>query len=94
MLVIPKGTEHVRVQLAVKDNDYSSYQIVLRAVAGPEIFKGQNLKPRIAKSGAVFSLSVAPSKLATGDYMLTLRGALQNGELEDVSKSLFRIEKK
>jgi hypothetical protein len=93
-LEIPKGTQHVRVQLALKDNDYLSYQIVLRAVAGPEIFKGQNLKPRVNKSGAVFSLSVEPAKFMTGDYMLTLKGALQNGELEDVSKSLFRIEKK
>jgi hypothetical protein len=93
-LVIPKGTEHVRVQLALKDNDYSSYQIVLRAVAGREIFKGQNLKPRVNKSGAVFTLSVPPAKFTTGDYMLTLRGALQNGDLEDVSKLLFRVEKK
>jgi anti-sigma factor RsiW len=93
-LVIPKGTEHVRVQLALKDNEYSSYQIVLRAVAGSEIFKGQNLKPRVNKSGSVFSLSVPPAKFTTGDYMLTLRGAVQNGELEDVSKSLFRVEKK
>jgi hypothetical protein len=93
-LTIPKGTKQVHVQLAVKDNDYPSYQIVLGAVAGPEIFKGQNLKPRISKSGAVFSLSFAASKLTTGDYMLTLRGVLQGGDFEDVSKSLFRVEKK
>jgi len=93
-LVIPKGTEQVRVQLTLKDNDYFSYQMVLRAIAGPEIYNGQNLKPRVNKSGATFSLSLAASKLSTGDYMLTLRGALQGGDFEDVSKSLFRVAKK
>jgi len=93
-LTIPKGIRQVHVQLVVKDHDYPSYQIVLRAIAGPEIFKGQNLKPRINKPGAVFSLSVPASKLTAGDYMLTLRGVLQSGEFEDVSKSLFRVEKK
>ena len=30
----------------------------------------------------------------TGDYILTLKGISQTGEVEDVSRSLFRVEKK
>jgi len=42
----------------------------------------------------VFGFSLPSSKLTSGDHMLTLGGSLQNGEFEDVSKSLFRVEKK
>jgi hypothetical protein len=93
-LTIPKGTEQVHVQLSLKDNDYRTYQIVLRAIDGPEILNRQDLRPRTTRSGATVSLSLPASKLIGGDYMLTLRGALQSGEFEDVSKSLFRVEKR
>jgi hypothetical protein len=91
-LIIPKGTQEVRVNLTLKDHDYRDYQIVLQAIAGPEIFNRRNLKPRINRSGATFSLSLPASKLPTGDYMLTLRGAAPGGEFEDVSNSLFHVE--
>lgn len=93
-LIIPKGTQEVRVNLTLKDHDYRDYQIVLQAIAGPEIFNRRNLKPRIDRSGAIFSLSLPASKLPTGDYMLTLRGAAPGGEFEDVSNSLFHVDKR
>ncbi|MGH9763543.1 MAG: hypothetical protein ACREDR_17600 [Blastocatellia bacterium] len=91
-LVVPKGTEKVHVQLTLTDHDYQRYQIGLQAIPGPEIVNPRKITPRIGKSGATFSLSLPASKLASGDYMLTLRGASQAGEFEDVSKSLFRVE--
>ena len=93
-LEVPKGTREVRVQLVLKDHDYRSYQIVLQAIGGPEVLSRQNFKPRITNSGATFNLSLPSSKLSSGDYILTLRGASQRGEFEDVSKSLFRVEKR
>ena len=93
-LVVPKGTEEVHVQLTLKDHDYRNYQVVVQAIAGPQIFNRRNFKPRIDKSGATFIISLPSSKFAAGDYMLTLSGASQSGEFEDVSKSLFRVEKK
>jgi hypothetical protein len=93
-LIIPKGTQEVRVKLTLRDHDYRDYQIVLQAIAGPEIFNRRNLKPTINRSGAIFSLSLPASKLPTGDYMLTLRGAAPGGEFEDVSNSLFHVEKR
>ena len=92
-LAIPKGTAQVHVQLVLKDLDYQNYQIVLREIAGAEIFNRHNVRPRISKSGATFSLSLPASKFAAGDYLLTLRGALPGGEIEDVNKSLFRVQK-
>ena len=41
-----------------------------------------------------FNISLPASKLDADDYILTLRGFTPSGELEDVSQSLFRVEKK
>jgi hypothetical protein len=92
-LVIPQGTAQARLQLNLKDNNYPSYRVSLHRVGGEETLN-QSLKPRNTKAGALFVLSVPVSQLATGDYILTLRGVSQNGEIDDLSKSIFRVEKK
>jgi hypothetical protein len=91
-LVIPKGTEQVHLQLTIQDHDYRRYQIGLQAIPGREIVSHRKITPRVTRSGAIFSLSLPASKLASGDYMLTLSGASQSGEFEDVSKSLFHVQ--
>ena len=93
-LTIPKGTEQVHLQLNLKDNDYRDYQLSVQLVGGAEIFQSHAPKPKTSKTGATFSLIVPASKFVTGDYMLTVKGATPGGEFEDVSKSLFRVEKK
>lgn len=93
-LVIPSGTQQVRLQLSLKERNYPSYQAVLQAVGGPEIFSRQGLKPKAASSGAGFVLTVPAGKFANGEYILTLRGRSQDGEIDDLSKSLFRVEKR
>jgi len=92
-LVIPQGTEQVRLQLNLQGNDYQSYQLVLQAVEGREIFN-QRVKPTPTKSGASFIITLPAAKLSAGDYLLTLKGLTTGGESEDVSQSLFRVEKK
>ncbi len=92
-LVIPPGTAQARLQLNLKENDYPNYRVSLQAVGGREIFSQQGLKPRPAKSGASFVLTVPAHKLAAGDYILTLKGVSQDGEIDDLSKSIFRVEK-
>ncbi|MEJ7712916.1 MAG: hypothetical protein WKF84_24505 [Pyrinomonadaceae bacterium] len=94
-LVIPPGTTEARLQLNLKENTYASYRVSLQAVsAGGEIFSRQNLKPRNMKSGASVTLVVPARKFATGDYILTLRGVGQDGEIDDLSRSIFRVNKK
>jgi hypothetical protein len=66
----------------------------LQAVGGEEILNRQHFKPLASKSSASFVLTLPASQVKTGDYMLTLRGYMPSGELEDVSQSLFRVEKK
>ena len=93
-LSIPAGTQEVRIELKTAENEYQSYQLELHAVGGKAIFDRKSVKPTITKSGANFGFAVPASKFTSGDYILTLKGVMPTGEVEDVSKSLFRVEKK
>ena len=93
-LSIPAGTQEVRIELKTVENEYQSYQLELHALGGKAIFDRKKVKPTITKSGANFGFSVPASRFTSGDYILTLKGVMPSGEVEDVSKSLFRVEKK
>ena len=93
-LLIPAGTTEAKLQISLKEQNYSTYAAVLQAVGGGEIFSRQNIKPSTNKSGATFTLNVPASRLSTGDYLLTLKGTTDRGDVEDASKSLFRVEKR
>ena len=93
-LSIPARTQEVRIELKTAENEYQSYQLELHAVGGKAIFDRKSVKPTIRKSGANFRFTVPASKFTSGDYILTLKGVMPTGEVEDVSKSLFRVERK
>lgn len=90
-LVIPPGTEQVHLELKVSESDYKSYRALLETAGGRRIFSRGKLPAR--KSGRSFVLVVPARKFASGDYILTLKGESQNGEIEDVSKFIFHVEK-
>ncbi len=94
VLVIPAGTQQVRLQLNLKESGYSNYRASLQQAGGKEIYVRPHLAPKTTKSGASFTLIIPAQKLATGDYVLTLKGISQTGEVEDVSKSLLHVERK
>lgn len=93
-LVIPRGTAQVRLLLNMKQDDYSGYQASLQSVEGAEIFSQRSVKPRRAKTGASLVFTVPARQLESGDYVLTLRVVGPDGEVDDLSKSLFRVEKR
>ncbi len=93
-LSIPAGTQEVRIELKTVENEYQSYQLELHALGGKAIFDRKKVKPTMTKSGANFGFSVPASRFTSGDYILTLKGVMPTAEVEDVSKSLFRVEKK
>jgi hypothetical protein len=94
LLVIPAGTEQVRLQLDLRENNYASYQAVLQAAGGREVFAAARLVAKPARTGASLALTIPAQRFASGDYILTLRGVSKTGEVEDVSKSLFRVDRK
>jgi type II secretory pathway pseudopilin PulG len=93
-LVIPPGTTQARLLLNLKESNYPSYRASLQTITGVEIFSQTNVKPGSKKTGASFVFTVPAHKFANGDYVLTLRGINPDGEVDDLSKSLFRVEKK
>jgi hypothetical protein len=92
-LVIHKETRQVRLRLELSENEYQDYQLVLQSVGGREVFS-RRLKPSVSRRGASFGVTLPASSFAAGDYILTLKGATHGGQLEDVSQSLFRVERK
>jgi hypothetical protein len=94
LLAIPSGTEQVRIQLSLRENTYSSYRAVVQAAGGREVFAGPRLVAKPATSGASLTFTIPAQRFATGDYILTLRGVAKTGEVEDVSKSFFHVDRK
>jgi hypothetical protein len=92
-LVIPTRTMTVRIQLNLTDNDYPSYAAVLQTADGEQLFKREGLQSR-SQARPHLVVIVPANRFANGDYILTLKGVRQKGEVEDVSKLLFRVEKK
>ena len=92
-LVIPSGSSEVRLMLNLQERDYPVYRVVLRAVAGAEILREADLRPGAEPTGPAFTVTLPASRLAAGDYMLTLQGG-RDGAFEDLSQSLFRVERK
>lgn len=93
VLVIPPGTANVQLRLRLREAEHARYQIVVRAIGGGEILRRADLRPDAEESGAVLTLMVPASRFSAGDYMLTLQGAAGGSKLEDLSQSLFRVER-
>ena len=94
LLVIPAGTEQVRLQLKLRENNYSSYQVIVQSAGGATVFTSRRVAAANGRSGANLTFNAPARAFPAGDYILTLRGATKTGEVEDVSKSLFRVERK
>ena len=93
-LIIRPETTQAQIVLKLRDDAYPHYRVSLQKIGGPEIFTQTNLRPRSTKAGANFVFTVPASQLSSGDYALTLRGVAPDGEVDDLNKSLFRVEKR
>ena len=91
-LVVPPGTSETRFQLHLRDNDYSAYSIVVQSADGKQILRRDDLRVS-RKTNATLVTSASARLFSTGDYILTLKGTTSGGEVEDISKTLFRVVK-
>jgi anti-sigma factor RsiW len=92
-LVIPQGTDKARFQLILREGGYKSYTAVIQTADGKQFFKSGSLIPG-NRTHPSLAFIVPAARFSEGDYILTLKGITSSGEAEDVSKSLFRVEKK
>jgi hypothetical protein len=93
ILRISPETGQVRIQLNLREAEYSFYSAGLTDAGGQEIFSWRRLTAKPTRQGSRLTLVMPANKLTKGDYILTLKGAEQSGETEDISKSLFRVER-
>lgn len=93
-LIIPHETTQAELLLDLKDDSYTRYRVSLQKVGGGEIFTQTNIRPRSTKAGARFLFKVPAKQLTNGEYALTLGGITPEGDVDDLSKSLFRVEKR
>jgi len=94
ILSIPSDTTQAQIVLNLKDDSYPLYRASLQKIGGPKIFTQTNIRPRNSKAGAKFVFTVRTSQLTKGDYALALSGITPQGEVDDLSKSLFRVAQK
>ncbi|MBS1812932.1 MAG: hypothetical protein JST84_32500 [Acidobacteria bacterium] len=91
-LAIPEGTKQVRLQMPLDGEDYSRYQVQVRTVDSKEVFRQTSLSPSASKKSV--AALIPATKLSSGDYVVTLSGLSQSGDLEEVNKFYFRVSQK
>jgi hypothetical protein len=89
-VVIPAEASRVRFE-AQFEGDYPTYQAVLETVEGKQVWSESNLQPQKFPGGMRIFLDLSSSVLASGDYILTVRGLPPTGRAETVAEYTFRI---
>jgi anti-sigma factor RsiW len=93
-LVISPGVEHARLVLKMEDSGYPDYRAELQSASGEVIWSRGSLKPRLSRSVATFTITLPAVKFTGGTYTLTVSGISKSGDVDVLSKSSFRVEKK
>jgi anti-sigma factor RsiW len=92
-LVIPAGVSQVRLEARV-EGDYTSYEVVLQTAESKSIWRRGDVKAQVSPEGKKIVLDVPSTLLATGDFILTLRGLPASGSPEIVAEYAFRVSKR
>jgi len=92
-LTIRAGVEKVKLRLKLETNDYEVYRALLQTPEGREIYTWGRIRPIPLPSGSTVVLTVAAAALSSEDYILKIKGKTPTGELEDISKYYFRVER-
>jgi hypothetical protein len=93
-LEIPAEADSVRLELALEEAGFPSYQAVLQTASGREVGRRGSLEARRLPTGDAVQWVVSASLLAAGDYVVLLQGAAADGRLEDVGEYAFRVVRK
>jgi hypothetical protein len=88
---VSPGTNFVRLQMRVNQEDGQRFQVTVRTVEGRQVWK-QQLKLRAGQaSTSMISAQIPVSKLPIGDYILTLSAITSSGQAEEVNRYFFRV---
>jgi hypothetical protein len=91
-LVVPAGTDAVRLRLRPASDEFQSYRATLLDAEGAAVFTGEGLRPEPSEGGRVVVLSVPARDVPPGDYQLRLDGVRAGGDTESAGGYRFRVK--
>ena len=83
------GSVHLQLDLA--DNEYQSYEAVLRDSSLRSMHTVKNLKPQIVNNFAAVIVDLNADLLSPGDYRIQLSGTTPDGRSESVATYSFTV---
>jgi len=83
------GSVHLQLDLA--DNEYQSYEAVLRDSSLRSMHTAKNLKPQIVNNFAAVIVDLNADLLSPGDYRIQLSGTTPDGRSESVATYSFTV---
>jgi len=83
------GSVHLQLDLA--ENEYQSYEAVLRDSSLRSMHTAKNLKPQIVNNFAVVIVDLDADLLSPGEYRIQLSGTTPDGRSESVATYSFTV---
>lgn len=90
-VVIPAGTDAVRLRLRLAAGEFQSYQTTLLTADGDTVATSVNLKPERADGVQFVGVSVPAQNMPPGDYQLLLTGVNPDGSSESADSYRFKV---
>ena len=91
-LILEKGVETVTLQMLLEGERYAKYQSDIRAIDTSKSFTLITKSP--VKSAKNISLTIPVARLTKADYVLTLSGVTEAGEVEEINQYPFRVTRR
>ena len=91
-LVLRSDTREVVLHLAIKEDDYGRYDLLLQTLDGNQVLSRRGLRTSSGASGKNVTLTLDPSIFRNQDYIVTLSGLTAGGRLEAIGDYYFRVE--
>jgi hypothetical protein len=92
VLRLPANATVVQLQIGIDPaEDFKSFGVELRTVAGRTVWTRDNLTARNTRGGRMVRLTLPSSALSSGEYELRLKGVASSGGTEDVGFYYFAV---
>jgi len=91
---ISSETQLVRLQLYIGSAaSYESFRVILETAAGDTILTQYQLAAQRTEKGRAVALMLPANLLSYDDYLITVKGVLPSGEIEEVSNYFLSVAK-
>ena len=94
-LVLAPEATLIRLQIGIDpEEQYKTYAVDLRSVAGRQVWTRENLTVRDRRGAGSIGLTLPATALKPGEYELKLIGVTEGGATEDVGFYYFEVRKR